>query len=327
MCVAGMHRSGTSMIARMLQVSGLYLGEARFFSAPMSSNVEGHWEHEEFLRLNNDLLGYLGGGWDYPPIHPLDITDRGLDLFRKRAAELISSFDGHPVWGWKDPRTSLLMPFWRSCIEDLKTVILLRNPIEVAQSLAKRNASSAAFVLSLWKQYYAALLRDCPRDQRLVVSYDACMQNPRRELERVLHFINLPVPPSRRSAAAALPRRSLRHSSHGIEDLLEMGIDSEIPHIFEQLRIESALGIGSEKEAISTLNTERDDERARGITVGLPDDRSWWRRNIEHPARQMVLRLVGAEWVIQSQEEELRDLRLQIAERVHWEQQLQSKRD
>ena len=58
-----------------------------------------------------------------------------------KARLLIEGFDSAGVWGWKDPRNSLTLPFWQDLLPGLKTLIMVRNPLEVAHSMkrAKRN--------------------------------------------------------------------------------------------------------------------------------------------------------------------------------------------
>src|SRR5204862_4894924 len=65
-CVAGMHRSGTSMVAKLLQSCGLHLGPEEEFDFD-SNNGEKHWENIRFVALNEKILHRLGGSWDNPP--------------------------------------------------------------------------------------------------------------------------------------------------------------------------------------------------------------------------------------------------------------------
>lgn len=48
-CMAGRHRFGTSMVARLLNLRGLYLGEEADLLPPASDNVEGFWNYRQFL--------------------------------------------------------------------------------------------------------------------------------------------------------------------------------------------------------------------------------------------------------------------------------------
>ena len=111
-CVAGMHRSGTSMVARILSECGVYLGESDELLPPAKDNVAGHFEHQEFVQLNDDVLATLGGAWDVVPPRYAIWRRRRLEPLRARAASLVERMRPHAPWRWKDPRTSLTLPFW-----------------------------------------------------------------------------------------------------------------------------------------------------------------------------------------------------------------------
>ena len=66
-CIAGMHRSGTSMVTKLLHLCGLYLGEESDLMAATLENPEGYWENARFVGVNDDLLAHVGGGWDLAP--------------------------------------------------------------------------------------------------------------------------------------------------------------------------------------------------------------------------------------------------------------------
>ena len=67
-CIAGMHRSGTSMLTRLLHLCGLDLGPADRLLQPAPDNPEGFWESLPFVELNKQLLATLGGAWHTPPL-------------------------------------------------------------------------------------------------------------------------------------------------------------------------------------------------------------------------------------------------------------------
>jgi Sulfotransferase family len=326
-CIAGMNRSGTSMVARMLHAAGLYLGESRSLTAPDPSNGEAHWEHLSFLALNNCLLDHWGAGWDFPPRNAVDVHDPELGPIRGRARQLISEFDGHAAWGWKDPRSCLTLPFWLDVIQGLKIVVPVRNPIEVAQSLKKRNASSSAFSMDLWYRYHSILLRTCPPNQRLIVHYESCLARPHHELNRMLRFVDLPAPSALARFAASTVKLTLRHSRYSITDLSELGVDDHIVRMYGDLCREAGYGPAADADTepdVLLLDPPSLETLPKPATE-LPDDRRWWRKRIGHPARVAVLRAVGAEWVVKSQENELLELRRQLEERIKWERQIESR--
>src|SRR5438874_1070820 len=69
-CILGMHRSGTSLLTRMLNLMGVHLGPEQLLMQPNSSNPKGYWEHDGIVSLNDEILARLGGSWDKPPIFP-----------------------------------------------------------------------------------------------------------------------------------------------------------------------------------------------------------------------------------------------------------------
>src|SRR5687768_18097338 len=91
--VVGMHRSGTSMVAKLLQQAGLNLGDETNLMPPAEENPEGFYEHLEFVRLNDEVLNAAGAGWDCPPAAGFDWDDGALDPFRARAQRLAA-----PLW-------------------------------------------------------------------------------------------------------------------------------------------------------------------------------------------------------------------------------------
>src|SRR5437588_13000658 len=132
-CIAGAHRSGTSMVTRLLHCCGLELGPQSELMPPQADNPEGFWEHLGFVALNDQLLSELGGAWDLTPKADEDFMSPQLDPLRLKARLLIEKFDSASVWGWKDPRHRLTLLFRRPVLPRLKTIVVVRNPLEVAQ--------------------------------------------------------------------------------------------------------------------------------------------------------------------------------------------------
>ena len=125
---------------------------------PQADNPEGFWEHLGFVALNEELLNELGGAWDLPPNADENFTHPRLDPLRMKARLLIEGFDSARVWGWKDPRNSLTLPFWQDLLQGLKTLIVVRNPLEVAYSMRERNGTSFSLGLRLWEIYNRRLI-------------------------------------------------------------------------------------------------------------------------------------------------------------------------
>jgi len=237
-CIAGMHRSGTSMVARALAACGLELGSESELIGPTADNEWGHWEHEDFVALDDELLARLGGGWDVPPqLEDGWAEGPNLDDLRSRARGLASRFDGREPWGWKDPRTSLTLAFWRSVLSPLRVVVCVRHPVEVADSLTSRGASSQAFGLDLWLEYNRRLLQETSASERVVTHYASYFRDPHTEVRRVGAFLGLVASEQDVGAAAAAIEGSLRHNRAHEDATVEL--DDTVAEVYAGLCAEA----------------------------------------------------------------------------------------
>ncbi|MEX0585828.1 MAG: hypothetical protein WD176_04250, partial [Pirellulales bacterium] len=66
-CVLGMHRSGTSLVTRLLNLLGVDLGVSAALRPADRFNPTGYWEHQAFIDINDELLRRLGGSWRQIP--------------------------------------------------------------------------------------------------------------------------------------------------------------------------------------------------------------------------------------------------------------------
>ena len=150
-CIIGMHRSGTSCLAGCLEERGLSLGEVANVSA---NNPRGNKENKQIQTLNEEVLTASGGSWDRPP-------DRLVwdDSLSQRRDELITFHSENGIRGFKDPRTTITLPFWLQALPSMRLVATFRHPGAVAASLMKRKHLRPAIPpLELWRHYNQALL-------------------------------------------------------------------------------------------------------------------------------------------------------------------------
>jgi hypothetical protein len=240
-CIAGMHRTGTSMVARLLNRCGVHLGPARELVPAGPDNPEGFWENVHFVGLNDMVLAVLGGTWDAPPDFPRGWEGhRELEELRAAARALLARFERRPLWGWKDPRNSLTLPFWRQLRPGLRVVVCVRNPLEVARSLERRDGLPIAAGLELWHAYYERLLGDLPGPGRILTHYAAYFTDPAAELARLLHRLGIRAS-GRSIAAACRPiRTSLRHHRATLDDLVRAGARGALVDRYRALDAETA---------------------------------------------------------------------------------------
>jgi len=199
---------------------------------PQADNPDGFWEHLGFVALNDQLLSELGGAWDLPPKANEDFLTARLDPLRLKARLLIEKFDSASVWGWKDPRNSLTLPFWQQLLPRLKTIVVVRNPLEVAHSMKERNGTSYSFGLRLWEIYNRRVIEETNGKERLISHYDSFFQDPELELLRITDFIGLPNAKTSIAAALVAPRR--RHTHFTVEQLIDARVSEEIIDLYRR---------------------------------------------------------------------------------------------
>ena len=194
-CTLGMHRSGTSVVARLLNLLGVHLGSEALLMAPQPDNPKGFWEYDPFVRINDAVLGAFGGHWHTPPAWPDGWTNEPhLDAYKTLAVDWIAKdLATAPCWGWKDPRTCLTLPFWQSIVGPMRYVIVTRSPAEVVASLATRNEFTAAEAERLWLAHVASTLRDTAGQPCLFVFCDDLCTRPETEVRRLAAFIGAPA--------------------------------------------------------------------------------------------------------------------------------------
>lgn len=244
-CIAGAPRSGTSMVTRLLHLCGMDLGPESDLMPPAPDNPDGFWENVRFVEINADILNAFGGAWDCPPALPNGwMDDACLAHCTTKAETLSETFAGHEPWGWKDPRNSLTLPFWLRLFPEMKVVVCLRNPLEVALSLYQRAWFSYELSISLWYRYNQRLLSAIPPDQRIVTHYDAYFQDARAELRRVIDFLDLPVPEQTLARSLSAVSLDLRHHRLTMQDVLDANVSPVVLDLYTQICAEAEVASG-----------------------------------------------------------------------------------
>jgi len=224
------------MVARLLQACGLYLGADEELWLGNSNHPEAHWENLNFTNLNDEILARVGGAWHDPPEFPVgwEFAPQ-IDSLHEEANRLVGRFRSHNNWGWKDPRNSLTLAFWRRLIPDLGVVICLRNPLEVAQSLSRRGDLTGASPFQLWTTYYRQILSVISPMRRIVTDYQSYFQDPSTEIQRVLDGIGLQVPKETIDRACANVAQSSRHHCVPTAQLFAMEAPAELLDLYQRL--------------------------------------------------------------------------------------------
>jgi hypothetical protein len=216
--VIGMHRSGTTLLTRMLEACGVFWG-----ALPDEYN-----ESPFFQSLNEALFAMASATWDSPePVaHFFDEADnrqRAATFLRKRLQEgLLAEYcNGYesgttaqpkslPVfWGWKDPRNAFTLGLWLARFPDARVIHIFRSGIDVALSLWQRESSRPEGpdhphysqqcqdldgCFRLWKTYVIQA-RGWVRsvESSLEIRFEDLVTTPQLILRSLAEFVGLPL--------------------------------------------------------------------------------------------------------------------------------------
>lgn len=136
----GMHRSGTSLVSQLLQKMGVHMG---------ADTTKTH-ESIFFREINRRLMRRFSARWYRPEPMWNVVSDQAriedsVGQFESACQSRASqAYTGGGVlqdscWGWKDPRSTITLPIWMQLFPKAKVIHIIRNGIDVADSLLRRS--------------------------------------------------------------------------------------------------------------------------------------------------------------------------------------------
>ncbi|MEE4353900.1 MAG: hypothetical protein V2J25_13650, partial [Desulfatiglans sp.] len=197
--VLGMHRSGTSAITRTLNLCGVDLGKNLMPPGP-EDNVKGFWEHWDIYQANEKVLYGLNSSWDDVRALPERWWD--TDSAKAYRLEIINilnrDFSESPLWGVKDPRICRLLRLWIPLLDQIgsspRFLIIVRNPLEVAASLRKRDGFSTGKSCLLWLKHLMESEKGTRNRSRMFTTYDALLSDWKGVMDRAEQVFGLTWP-------------------------------------------------------------------------------------------------------------------------------------
>ncbi|HRQ36676.1 MAG TPA: sulfotransferase [Chloroflexota bacterium] len=219
--IIGMHRSGTTLLTRILSDLEVFVGP----------QVSPNFEDVYFQQINRQLLASEGAHW----ANPMPFVSRLKDekFIRQKATlaqSLLAEYTTHyqelasgQLWAWKDPRNTLTLPVWLTIFPEARVIHLIRNGIEVALSLQRREIRryfrptrdnrmfppTISRAYHLWQQYVETGISWNP-----ICAYwwqthftEFCA-NPVTQLETMCQSLNINMPTQRFAEATAQIRET-----------------------------------------------------------------------------------------------------------------------
>jgi hypothetical protein len=213
--IIGMHRSGTNLLTQILRDAGIFMGALR----------EGNNESKVYLTINERIFKLFSASWDNPSSIAKELLKDEVSLAYATAVKCwmspahdilywgpryfhycLNMPSGH--WGWKDPRTTFTWPIWYKIYPNCKFIHVVRNGIDVAESLRVREQKRLCNLkrmkhfsgrclsieggFSLWEEYVenGIALEEALSTQCLRLKYEDLIEQPQDNVRKILSFVN-----------------------------------------------------------------------------------------------------------------------------------------
>ena len=215
--IPGMHRSGTSLVTRLVNLLGADLGS--HLMPPGPDNPKGYWENLDVVEAHEALLASLDSPWTALTPLPGDWAARPMTgLVRQRLSGIVADEFKSGLIAIKDPRLCRILPIWRDVLvasgRDAKIILAIRHPLDVARSLEKRDGLPIGVGLLLWLRHVCEAERDSRGMPRIVVDYDAILADWSQVLGQITKGLDIKWPVDPNSAWAEINdfvAQDLRH--------------------------------------------------------------------------------------------------------------------
>jgi hypothetical protein len=209
--VLGMHRSGTSILSKLVSELGVGMGFPR----------NGHFEDQRIKALNKRIMAVCHANWDFPVgCRALYENHDFQELVSQKVSQdmkfhLPDIWLRRRSWGWKDPRTLATLPVWTRLFPNARTITVVRSATEVSKSLVKRERNRSTFLASAARGLGSirctssagalALIEEYSwftennksfglSERKLEISYSEMIDNPLETVLKLQSFLEINLP-------------------------------------------------------------------------------------------------------------------------------------
>lgn len=228
--ILGMHRSGTSLVAGLINRMGLSTG-GPLLPPVKGDNELGYFERIDVYKQNDQLMRrqnilFSSGMYKYDNLKALQhIFSNPKQVFAdgKRSLAFLNNQTNYP-WLLKDPRLCVTFRTWLPLLNFVPAILFTyRHPMDVAKSFLTRDEHwPIEKSLRLWYVYNRRAVEQSNDMCRIITSNSAVMNQPHIEMDRIfeeMHQCGVPVPQKLpRETIDEFVKPSLQHGKFGSRD-------------------------------------------------------------------------------------------------------------
>jgi len=250
--ILGLHRSGTSLVANLVEEMGFWFAAKKQALPTRRDNPKGFWERADVVRLNDEILADMDLDWhSYISSIPTQTIHQLRDKYSDRINKILTELDSHGSWLLKDPRMCITWPVWEAHIENPSIIVIIRNPISVASSLHARNAMPMSVGLTLWANHMKALSNSIRGLPVFTINHQYLISDPCASADEIYDWLHTGNPNIRKLSSTDIDR--IFDPSLVNQPFDKALVDSIPPHIRE-------LWLLAEQSDFSTISRIDDPE-------------------------------------------------------------------
>lgn len=292
--VLGMHRSGTSALARVCNLLGADLGKHLLSAQP--DNPTGFWELEKISSIHDEILAAQGSRWDDIREFPANWWQASsVNSFKDRLTEVARrEFADSKLACIKDPRISRLLPLWQAIFRRLdwapRYIFIVRNPLEVAASLASRDGFGPYRSHLIWLRYALEAERWTRGTTRALIDYEDLLGNWRETMNaawRRLDLGDLKIGSETTTLVDQFLQSDLRHHSAAPDDLERDRQSALVRAVYRNYR--AAVESDAPRAHQALAESEKSLANAGILFERIIDDESAARAKLEGERRSFAL--------------------------------------
>ena len=226
--ILGMHRSGTSALTKVINSLGADL-PTKLMPPVKNNNELGFFEPKDISGIHDEILASVGSAWDDVTRFPSDWykTDEAV-IFENKIVDILErDFKNSNLFVLKDPRMCRIVPFWKNILQKFnvkpKYILAVRNPLEVAGSLAARDNFSIQKSVLLWLNHFIESERETRGLDRSFLMYSSLINDWKSVTEYVSRDLDLVWPTNPNLIESEVHQflsSKYRHHDSSLEDLL-----------------------------------------------------------------------------------------------------------
>lgn len=230
--VLGMHRSGTSALTRVLSLMGADL--PKNLMGPGVGNDTGHWESNDLVAIHDDMLASAGTSWaDWRAVNPDWISSAEAEAAKQRLLAVLGhDYAGSSLFVIKDPRICRFVPLWLDLLKRFGAapvpILPIRNPLEVAASLRRRDGFPLTKSYLLWLRHVLDAEHASRGLPRAIVTYDMLMDDWRAAVSRISTSTGLRWPRRTDSTELAADRFLADAHRHHLTDETQLNARADV---------------------------------------------------------------------------------------------------